>query len=141
MPKSLFLFIGLSWAHPAPASIRFQTKDDDTIIFGLEPMYWVYKPRGEFLKCWEEADDSSLLSLYFLKARISRLAILEKVKGPEREFLLYWGLDISSDVVVKKKGNGLMAKIGSEGVVMGYKADDNCYLIKGDKRWSEVKAR
>jgi len=51
------------------------------------------------------------------------LAILEKVKGPESEFLLYCDLDISSEVRFQDKG--LMAKTGSEGVVMGYKTDNN----------------
>jgi len=58
-----------------------------------------------------------------LKAGISRLAILKKVKGPECEFLLYCDLDISSEVRFQDKG--LMAKTGSEGVVMGYKTDNN----------------
>ena len=58
-----------------------------------------------------------------MKAGISRLAILEKVKGPESEFLLYCDLDISSEVRFQNKG--LMAKTGSEGVVMGYEADNN----------------
>ena len=44
------------------------------------------------------------------------------MKGPESEFLLYCDLDISSEVRFQDKV--LMAKTGSEGVVMGYETDN-----------------